>query len=776
MMHTFLKTALLCLLVFPSFAQLNLTEVGHLDLNTAHDQALNDIWGYTDEQGNEYALVGGTKGTSVVDISDPANPVEVFYEPGMESVWRDIKTVGDYAYVTTEALNGLLIIDLSPLPQSNVLPTTLYTGPVGSEWQSAHNLYADDNGRVYIFGANRGNGGAIILDVTADPMNPVEVGTFDTWYVHDGYVDQDTIMYLGNIGEGFFSMVDVSDPANPVLLGTHDTPSTFTHNVWSMGNYAFTTDEVSGGYIGAYDVSDPANIVEIDRVQSSPGAGVIPHNTHVRNNFIVTSYYSDGVTVHDATYPYNLIEVANYDTYPTQTTGYDGCWGAYPFFNSGLIVASDRSYSLFVLSPTYVQAAYLEGTVTNAQTLLPVDGVQVNLQGSNQPESTNSNGFYATGMAQSGTYSVTFSKVGYYPQTVSVDLVNGQLITEDIQLVPIPPFSLDIIVLEAGTNNPIDGVSIRLEAVIADFTGTTNALGEENFELYYEETYKVFVGKWGYVTHCEWMDLDAQTGSLTFVLEPGYYDDFAFDFGWSVSGNANSGQFERAIPLGSESSPYEDSDHDCSQYCYITENLATGSISDGDVDNGYVLLRSPIMDLTSYADPYIHFERWFYSDQGILPPGDSLEISISDGSTLKRIDVQAYDTTTWGHWIEKNIRLLDFLPATATMQLFIATSDYGVDYNVTEAAFDNFYITEQQYVNIETNDLDNWYVYPNPSNGQFFVRNLDKEADFIVQSYSGQVVDSGTVKSGQAIDGSGWSQGIYFLKIGDEVQKIVIAK
>src|SRR5690606_28534245 len=110
------------------------------------------------------------------------------------------------------------------------------------------------------------------------------------------------------------------------------TPSTFSHNIWvtADGQFAYTTDEVSGAYLAAYDVSDPTDIIEVDRIQSSPGAGVIPHNTHVIGNHIVTSYYSDGVVVHDVTHPYNMIEVGNYDTYPGQTTSYDGCWGAYP--------------------------------------------------------------------------------------------------------------------------------------------------------------------------------------------------------------------------------------------------------------------------------------------------------------------------------------------------------------------------------------------------------------------------------------------------------------
>src|SRR5690606_35734639 len=154
-------------------AQVNMDLLGYLDIASMHSVELNDIWGYTDESGNEYALVGTTGGTSIVDVTDPANPVEVKWIPGMNSIWRDLKVYNDYAYVTTEASEGLLIIDLTPLPASTTLPTTHYFGPSGDQWQSAHNLWQAD-GYVYIFGANRDNGGIIILDVATDPMNPIE--------------------------------------------------------------------------------------------------------------------------------------------------------------------------------------------------------------------------------------------------------------------------------------------------------------------------------------------------------------------------------------------------------------------------------------------------------------------------------------------------------------------------------------------------------------------------------------------------------------------------
>ncbi len=140
-------TACLLLLPFSLFSQVNMTQLGYLDLVSAHGNSdANDIWGYVDGSNNEYAIVGLNDGTSVVDVTDPSNPFEVFYEAGMNSIWRDIKTWNNHAYITTEAQNGLLIIDLSTLPGNNNLTTNYYYGPTGNEWQSAHNLYIDENG------------------------------------------------------------------------------------------------------------------------------------------------------------------------------------------------------------------------------------------------------------------------------------------------------------------------------------------------------------------------------------------------------------------------------------------------------------------------------------------------------------------------------------------------------------------------------------------------------------------------------------------------------
>lgn len=772
----FILTGILAFVMFSNRAQLNMTQVGYLDLNTAHDQGLNDVWGYEDETGIEYVLAGGTKGTSVVSLADPSNPIEVFYEPGMESIWRDLKTWGDYAYVTTEALNGLLIIDLSPLPASTSLTTSYYTGPSGFEWQSAHNLYIDEAGYCYIFGANRGNGGVIILDLNTDPMNPVEVGVFDNWYVHDGYAVNDTL-YAAHIGEGFISVVDVNDRSNPNLLGTINTPSFFSHNIWKgAGNYVFTTDEVSGGYIGSYDISDPANIVELDRIQSSPGTGVIPHNAHVLGDFVITSYYADGVVVHDATHPYNLIEVGNFDTYPLQTPTYDGCWGAYPFFSSGLIAATDRTQGLFILNPNYVQACYIEGVITELGSGSTVDNVLIELESTNQLEATNGAGFYASGTASSGLKQVICSKAGYYPDTAYVNLSSGIITVHDVVLTPIPPFNLTIEVFDATTLAPIEDVQIELECDLISHAGITNGLGVEDFSLYYETDYRVRIGKWGYFTYCNLENIDASTGIMTINLKAGYYDDFAFDFGWTNTSDAETGDWTRGEPFGTDggSQTEFDVDDDCDSYCYVTGNANQANPDVDDVDNGTVTLRSPIMDLSSYADPYMAYSRWFYSFHGAASY-DQLRVFVDNGmSGPVLVELVNSDQNDFFQWFDMQFRISDFVTPTSTVQVSFVTFDMFGSANITEAAIDHFYIAEAAELGLDESKVQT-KLYPNPAKDILYLENF-KGSTKVFDAMGRLIYESEIEDQIHQIDLSTWSNSIYTIWNEGRHHKFIVEK
>ncbi len=733
-----------------ALAQLNVDSLSHINYQQLHAANLNDVWGYVDELGNEYALVGTSKGTSIVDVTDPANPVEIFWLPGSESIWRDPSSHGDYAYVTTEAEDGMLIIDLGPLPQSTNLTTTLYTGPTNNPWQSAHTCFVDEFGYAYVFGANRGNGGVIILDVFTNPMAPVEVGVFDNWYCHDGYVRNDT-MYLSHVYDGFLSIVEVSNKAIPQLLGTKTTPSSFTHNSWPSvnGQFVFTTDEVSGAFIAAYDISDPTNIVEVDRVQNSPGSGVLPHNTHVLGDYLITSYYSDGIVVHDITYPYNMIKVGQFDTYVGQTVSYDGCWGVYPFFPSGTTVAADITNGLFVLGPQYEKASYLEGDITDANTTLALQNVAVHILPNDQTDYTALNGHYATGMLIQGSVQVEYSKVGYFPVIETVNLVQGQITIHDVQLVPIAPYNLTVVVTEQGTGNLISNAQIKLVHPLIEHIGVTNGIGEEDFVLFYQQNYRVHVGKWGYQSICFDTLIDQNSVVLAIELPIGYYDDFEFDFGWGINGAATTGSWERGIPkpTSSGSAIGEDAPYDCGKLAYVTGNNPNLHPDFDDVDEGETILTSPPMDLSTYTNPYFNYSRGFYCYYGPYLVDDTLKIYASNGTTTVLIDAVGAPQGNAMAWESKSIALTGLLTITNSMQISIHISDENPDVNITEAAFDYFTVSNSNVAEVPMLNKTNLYAYPVPMNDKVNLVGLTINQDLHLFDATGQLLANYTVNS-----------------------------
>jgi choice-of-anchor B domain-containing protein len=753
--------AFLAFLPLFTSAQLNMSELGYLDLVSLHNSDASDIWGYVDGSGNEYAIVGLNNGTSIVDVTDPANPVEIFFEPGMNSIWRDIKTWNNHAYVTTEEPQGLLIIDLSTLPGNTNLTTTYYNGPNGNQWASAHNLFIDENGICYIFGANRGNGGAIMLDLTIDPMNPVEVGEVDNWYTHDGVARGDTL-YMGHINDGHMSIWDVSNKANPVLLGQQTTPGNFSHNLWMSddGDYIYTTDEITNGFIGEFDISDPTNIIELDRIQSNAGMDVIPHNSHFINDYIVTSYYRDGVTVHDVSNKGNMVEVGNFDTSPSFSgDGFNGCWGVYPWLPSGNIITSDIENGLHILGITYNRGCYLEGTVTDASTTAPIFDVAIELVTTVITDQTNIVGDYAAGYAIAGSYDVIYSHPAYLSDTIfGVSLVNGQVSIQDAQLVPIENFDLLVSVDElANIGTVIPNADVIIENDDFTYSGTTDANGEIIFSNFYGGVYSIYIGKWGFIEICNQGVLFGSNDTIySGSLETGYADFFNLDLGWQVSGAAPFGVWERGVPIGTTaggdlSNPDSDA-IDCGSKAYVTGN-GGGSAGSDDVDFADAILTSPIMDLSNGAGlPVISLDYWWRNFAGQVFANDSLTFIIDDGITQYTV-AEFYQESDDVVWQPLSISVNDFTFDLSSIQLIVKTADWDAEGgNLLEAGLDNFRV--DYFLNVSQGNIDSGFsVYPNPSNGVFnltFGDNVPESLIINVYDVSGKLVTSSNVKKDNA--------------------------
>ncbi len=75
-------------------------------------QTLANICGYA-QNGQEYALVGASKGLSIVNVTNPTNPVQIVQIPGPNNLWKEIKVYRNYASITTEGGGGVQIVDLT---------------------------------------------------------------------------------------------------------------------------------------------------------------------------------------------------------------------------------------------------------------------------------------------------------------------------------------------------------------------------------------------------------------------------------------------------------------------------------------------------------------------------------------------------------------------------------------------------------------------------------------------------------------------------------------
>lgn len=745
----------------------------------------NDIWGWVHPTtGVEYALMGTREKTSIVSLANPAAPVEVQTITGSNSIWRDIKTWGNYAYVTTDQGNdGLLIIDLSGLPNNisyNFWKPELTINNNTDTLLRAHNIYIDEGGYAYIAGSNISNGEPFFLDLNVNPAQPTLAGFVPPIYAHDVYARGDTL-WTSDIYVGEFTGYDVSNKANPIALGSQSTPDNFTHNAWISddGNTLFTTDERANAYIGSYDVSDMSNIVELDRWQpyETIGEGVIPHNVHVKDEFLIISYYTDGLIVVDAQRPDNLVEVAKYDSYTGQNSGFFGCWGAYPFFSSGKILAADINTGLYVFDANYQRACWLEGLVTDSVSGNPIFGARVEINNTAVFDDSRITGEYKTGYGVAGSYSVTFSKAGYFPKTISVNLAHGQVSQEDVELVPMQAFSLSGQVIDSLSGSPIANAIVELKSPDYSHMVNTDNSGNFNVPSMFQDDYEVLVGKWGHHSKLLSQNLNASSGQLTVELVSGYRDEFALDLGWTNSSTATSGDWARANSEGlsyngSPATPDGDLNFDLGELCYITGDQNNGAVGGDDIDGGDVILRSPDFDVLDYGDAYINFYAWFYNGGGSGAPNDSMIVRLHNGLNSA---VLAVYTNTNGWTNLQSFRIADYLPPVNNMWIEVLAFDRNGGH-IAEGAIDLFSVVDASPTGIEAPQQlsqNKIQLHPNPSQHSFMLRleqPLAQDQMIMVYNSLGQLMAEQKMTAGeqQLEIGAHWPSGTYYLRLGQE--------
>ena len=164
------------------------------------------------------------------------------------------------------------------------------------------------------------------------------------------------------------------------------------------------------------------------------------------------------------------------------------------------------------------------------------------------------------------------------------------------------------------------------------------------------------------------------------------YHDFETDPGWTVSGDATDGHWERGVPVGGGSAPPQ-SDYDGSGQCWLTDNAEGNS----DVDGGTTTLTTVEYDASALGDPVLSYARWYYSSS---PAQDEFRVEIWDATGGEWKELEAVDPDgeeTKGGWFVPSFHLLDYISTIDQVRVRFHASDLGSSSTV-EAGVDAFHI------------------------------------------------------------------------------------
>ncbi len=346
---------------------------------------LNDIWGWTDPQtGKEWAIVGRMDGTSFVDISNPERPRYVGDLPMTKganaAAWRDIKVYKDHAYIVADGSgpHGMQVFDLTRL-RSVTRPQTFEADLVYRNINSAHNIVInEETGFAYAVGASSGGetcgGGLHMVDIR-NPKKPAFAGCFadpQTGRASTGYShDAQCVVYKGpdeqyrgreiclGSNETMLSIADVTDKKAPKPISRASYPNVgYSHQGWFTEDHRFfymndELDELAGStpktrtiVWDLTDLDDP----QVSTMYLSPTAST-DHNLYIKGDTMYQSHDRAGLRVVDISNRTNPVEIGFFDTVPyaTNDPGFGGSWSNYPYFKSGVIIATSMNEGLFVL-------------------------------------------------------------------------------------------------------------------------------------------------------------------------------------------------------------------------------------------------------------------------------------------------------------------------------------------------------------------------------------------------------------------------------------------
>ncbi|RNC82826.1 MAG: choice-of-anchor B family protein [Phycisphaera sp.] len=639
---------------FGNFPANNISFLGQVTINQLDPGSAdaNDCWGYVTQQGKEIAIIGLQSATGFVDITDPVNPqvIGVFSSP--TSLWRDIKVIGDIAYVVTEGGGHIQMFNLANADNGTIGNLGFAQNFGGAS--STHNIVAnEESGYIYRVGGSSDLGlrayGVGVNGAPGSATSPSQQAVQDDLYVHDAqvvtydsgpYAGREIAFLCSGFGNGSsdtrLRIYDVTNKNNMFELDNVIYPNrAYCHQGWLSEDrkYFYVNDELDeGGSVSTttmhiFNVEDPANAFYVG--PWSNGNTARDHNLYVKGDYVYAANYRSGLRIHDISDPENPVEVAWIDTYPADDgTGFDGAWSSYPFFPSGNIIISDIQQGLVIVRPNLDLLSF---------TLDAGLGDIVDPAGSE-------------------IVIVTIDE-----ENVTLDESTPTLNIRD----------------ESGTITPVPGTATGVQGQFRFSTPSLPCL--ENLDWWISAE----------TTGGETFTLPALAPSSSFStvvatdLTTVFEDDSETDLGYTVSGAASDGQWTRGVPVNSgRGDPTTDADG--SGRAWLTDNEAGNS----DVDGGATILTGPAFDAS--AGGTLSYSYWLNDiPTGEIGPEDYLRVEYATNAAGNNWATLRTHTDTFNQWREVSVIVgaAGEIPATSTLRLRFTANESSPG-DVMEAGID----------------------------------------------------------------------------------------
>jgi len=198
------------------------------------------------------AYVGGIRNFYIVDVSNPAAPVELGRCPISDEA-RNVHVTNSLAYIA-EGFSGLQIVSISTPDKPEVIASYSMPG-----YSTVKIKVADAT--AYVADSDKG---LEVIDLHhIRPYTPRIIGHFDTPGDAEGIDLAGSTAYIADNYEGL-QIIDITDPSTPSLISNYRTMAN-NMGVQVVGSRAYLLNTMrSRGTLQVVDISDPSHPVHID--------------------------------------------------------------------------------------------------------------------------------------------------------------------------------------------------------------------------------------------------------------------------------------------------------------------------------------------------------------------------------------------------------------------------------------------------------------------------------------------------------------------------------